>query len=360
MNKTPLVTVLMPCFNAMPFLPEALESIIHQTYSNLEILCINDGSTDNTGDVLEDYAKKDARIKVVHNETNLKLIRSLNKGIELAQGEYIARMDADDITDLRRIEIQINYFLENPDTDILSTGSYNFSEEGFVFSRKTPRAHYPETVFFASFFYVPIGHPELLIRTNVLRDNPFLYEDYALHTEDYELWSRLARLGYKLKNIDSPLHFFRNNSQSVSRKYTTIQDENFIICANRHHFEYTNFEYPIEITLILANRINKSVTLKQFKTALNEYKKFKSYFIERESINDETVLKEIDIIYFTHLFDISFQIVKTCRPKLKCYGIWMIIKHSKMFFYRRAINYFFNKIHFLNKKRVSTFKTVYK
>lgn len=70
MNNAPLVTVLMPCYNALPYLPEALESILNQTYTNLETLCINDGSSDNTGEVLEEYSKKDSRIKVIHNETN--------------------------------------------------------------------------------------------------------------------------------------------------------------------------------------------------------------------------------------------------------------------------------------------------
>mgnify|MGYP001807244913 CR=1 FL=1 len=116
---SPLVSVLLPCYNAMPYLREALESIIHQTYTNLEILCINDGSTDETGTVLEEYAATDKRITVIHNETNIKLIRSLNKGIDLSTGEFLARMDSDDVSSPDRIEKELDCLLENEMVDEL-------------------------------------------------------------------------------------------------------------------------------------------------------------------------------------------------------------------------------------------------
>mgnify|MGYP000858024831 CR=1 FL=1 len=127
MKEYPLVTVLMPCYNAMPYLSEALESIINQTYTKLEILCINDGSTDATGVVLEQYAAQDKRIKVVHNEENIKLIATLNKGVELANGKYIARMDGDDISFLHRIEYCVNKMENDDSIDLISPLISNFT-----------------------------------------------------------------------------------------------------------------------------------------------------------------------------------------------------------------------------------------
>ena len=191
----------MPCYNAMPFLTEALESIIHQTYTNLEILCINDGSSDETGEVLERYAIQDKRIRVVHNETNLKLIKTLNKGILLANGEYIARMDADDIAVSDRIQIQIDYLEQHPEIDVVCAASYNMTEEGVVFSENLPRNYTPIGSLYASFMFVPIGHPEVTLKATVLRENNFMEEVHAIHTEDYELWTRLLRNCCKLVNI---------------------------------------------------------------------------------------------------------------------------------------------------------------
>lgn len=348
LSKLPLVTVLLPCYNAMPYLYEALDSIINQTYTHLEILCINDGSTDDTGKILEEYAQKDSRIKVIHNKTNLRLIRTLNKGIELAQGEYIARMDADDISVLNRIEIQYNYMKAHPEIDILSTGSYNMTEEGKVFSKKTPRAHSSVACFYASFFYVPIGHPELLIRTEVLKKNHFLFEDHVLHTEDYELWARLLRQGYNLSNMDEPLLYFRFNSQSVSRKFTQIQDENFVVCAQLHYDAYTNIKHPVPVIKVMANRIDTNTQLEDFKKGIQEMKQFKKYFINREKIADKTILNEIQVVYLTHMFDVCYQAIKVTNRRIKIIAFWFLLSHVTMFFNKKVRLYLKNKIRYFS------------
>ena len=344
MERKPLITVLMPCFNAEEFLKEALESILNQSYKNLEILCVNDGSTDKTGEILEDYAQKDSRIKVIHNKTNLKLIHSLNNGIELAQGVYIARMVSDDIALSNRIEKQLEYLIANPDIDIVSTGYYIINEKGDVIGKNIPRQHSTLANFFASFFFVPIGHPELLIKTNVLKRNHFLQEDYAIHTEDYELWSRLLRDGKKFGNIDDCLHCFRINSQSVSRKYTSIQDENFIQCARLHYLEYSQKDIPIEVLSILVNRINKTLILPDLKMALKGMREFKTLFIKKENIVDNIIIKEINIVYNTHLFDICFQSIKKATLGIKVFSIWVLFLNMNMFFDKEVLRYLRQKI----------------
>lgn len=341
----PLVTVLMPCYNAMPFLVEALESIINQTYSNLEILCINDGSSDETGIVLEKYALQDKRIRVIHNETNIKLIKTLNKGIELAQGEFIARMDADDIAALNRIEIELNYMLSNPSIDIISCGLWVISESGKVISEIVPRQHTTTACFFASFFYVPIGHPELLVKTKVFKDNHFLEEKMALHTEDYELWSRLLRKGYNLQNMDAVLHSFRINSQSVSRKYTEVQDNNFVECVRQHYFEYSGKLFSSEVMRVIVNRINHNLLFSDLKFGLEEICRFKDYFVGRENSRiDKQSEVEIQIVYYTQIFDICYQVMKKSTFKNKLFALWILLINIKMVFNNGVLTYLRNKI----------------
>src|SRR5580765_3960525 len=123
-DKLPLVSVVMPCYNAEKYFVEAIESIINQTYKNLEIVLINDGSIDGTSELLNEYAKKDSRIKIIFNQVNLGLIGSLNIGVAAATGEYIARMDADDISVLDRIEKIMNVFFQMPLVEVVSAANY--------------------------------------------------------------------------------------------------------------------------------------------------------------------------------------------------------------------------------------------
>lgn len=344
-EKKPLITVLMPCYNAMPFLVDALDSIINQSYSNLEIICINDGSSDETGQVLDDYALKDKRICVFHNASNIKLIRSLNLGIDLAKGEYIARMDADDIAALNRIEVELNYMMENPSVDIISCGLWVINEEGKITSEIVPRQKSAIGCFFASFFYVPIGHPELLLKAKVLKENKFLNENHALHTEDYELWSRLLRKGYNLQNICTLLHYFRINSQSVSRKYTKIQDENFVECARQHYFEYFGKLYSTEVISVMVNRIDNSLLFSDLRLAMKEMKISKIFFIKREiALINKLEKKEIQIVYLTHLFDICVQVVKKASYKCKLFVVGYLFINIHMIFYKEVVKYIKPKI----------------
>ena len=127
-----LVSVIIPCYNAEKYLRESVESIINQSYPNLEIICIDDCSTDSTLAILEELASRDARVKVLHNSRNMKIASSLNRGLEYSTGEYIARMDADDIALPKRIEKQVDYLEKNKETDICGTWWENISVKSFI------------------------------------------------------------------------------------------------------------------------------------------------------------------------------------------------------------------------------------
>lgn len=150
-ESKPLVSVIMPCYNATSYLKEAIESIIEQTYKKLEIIVINDGSTDNTLSILKEYTRMDSRLKIINQTSNQGLVSSLNLGIGKATGDYIARMDADDVSILNRIERQINFLQLNPDIDAVSCGFYYIKTNQKHSVSVKPKGTLPLSLKFISF-----------------------------------------------------------------------------------------------------------------------------------------------------------------------------------------------------------------
>lgn len=123
LNESPLISVILPVYNGENYLDKAIESILKQTYTNFELIIINDGSFDNTENIILSY--NDKRIRYIKNEKNLKLIKTLNKGISLAKGLYISRMDADDIAIENLFQKQIETFTKDDTVDIVNNSIYN-------------------------------------------------------------------------------------------------------------------------------------------------------------------------------------------------------------------------------------------
>lgn len=224
MNQ-PLVSVLIPCYNAEDHVEQALNSILEQTYSNLEIIAINDCSTDRTSAILHSMAKKDSRIRVVDNEENLKLIKTLNKGVALCSGVYIARMDADDIALPERIEKEVRFLEKNLDHDIVSSLFLAFHTDNP--SKKTLH-HNPlnyEDLRAYMLFKSGICHPAVMIRKRVFTELGLQFEMEYLHVEDYALWSK-AIYKTKIANIGEPLLLYRVHKQQVSSLNEKLQLEN--------------------------------------------------------------------------------------------------------------------------------------
>lgn len=184
----PEVSVLMPIFNGALFLEDAIESILWQTFGDFELLVINDGSTDRTGEILARY--KDPRLHVVNNDRNLGLVASLNRGIGLAKGNFIARADADDISRPQRLETQLAYLREHPGVGVCGTWFRIF---GDIKSRIVRPPSKPASVVAQAFFQCPIAHPSVMLRARLFREFSLYYDPGAPHAEDYDLWVRAAR-----------------------------------------------------------------------------------------------------------------------------------------------------------------------
>ncbi len=222
--SNPLVSVLIPCYNVENYVAESVSSIIEQTYTNLEIIIVNDCSSDNTSSKLQELADKDNRIKIYNNATNLKLIKTLNRGIELCRGKYIARMDADDISFPTRIEKQVAFLEQNSDYDVVSSMFYTFRTGKLKYNLYRNPKTYEELQAYI-LFRSGICHPAVMIRRTLFSDLGLRFEEKYLHVEDYALWSK-AVYCTKLANIDEPLLYYRVHEYQVSTLNEKKQIEN--------------------------------------------------------------------------------------------------------------------------------------
>lgn len=212
-NALPLVSVIIPCYNAEKFVEAAVRSIMLQSYSNLEIIVINDCSTDSTFNILKKLSAEDSRIKLLMNEKNFGLVSTLNKGISVSNGKYIARMDADDISHVNRISIQVKY-LESHEAVAMCGGNYILIDEQ---GREKGRLKYPkgdENIKAELLFYCPFCHPTVMMRRNVLNEIG-LYNEGLVPAEDYELWIRIAEK-FPLENLPDFLLYYRWHGNNVT------------------------------------------------------------------------------------------------------------------------------------------------
>lgn len=221
----PLVSVLMPCYNVEKYIEESMNSILNQTYRDIEIIAINDCSEDKTGTILECLANKDSRIRLINNEANLKLIETLNKGISLCNGEYIARMDADDIALPTRIEKEVDFLENHKDHDIVSTQFQAFHGNNIkhLYQHHSPLKD--EELRAYMLFKSGICHPASMMRKRLFTELGLRFDTEYLHVEDYALWSE-AIYKTKLANLGESLLLYRIHRNQVSSLHESIQEKN--------------------------------------------------------------------------------------------------------------------------------------
>ena len=190
-NINPEISVLLPVYNSEKYILEAINSILNQTFSNFELIIIDDGSTDTSEEIISKI--NDKRIVFEKNDTNKGLIYTLNKGIRLSRGSYIARMDADDFSVANRFEKQILEF--EKDENLVVCGSFI---KTFGNGTEQYISHIPITnaqILASIFFTCPFAHPSVMIKKEALLQLEEAYREDYKHSEDYDLWSRLVFVG---------------------------------------------------------------------------------------------------------------------------------------------------------------------
>lgn len=207
----PLVSVLLPVYNAAEFLEDAIQSVRDQSFEDFELIIINDGSTDRSREVVFSFA--DQRIRYFENEENLGIVATLNKGVGLCRGQYIARMDADDLCERSRLGRQVRFLERHPKIGVCGTWATVIDGTGQATGRIVHQTD-PQMVRIALLFTVPVLHPSVMARAELLKENPY---EAVVHAEDYDLWVRLA--GHtQLANLPRRLMRYRWHGGNISQE----------------------------------------------------------------------------------------------------------------------------------------------
>lgn len=225
--KTPTVSVVMSTYNRATALPTAIESILNQTLSDFEFIIIDDGSKDNTAEIIQKYAQQDSRIIFLKNKKNKGLIYSLNRGLNKARGKYIARMDDDDKSVPFRFERQVSALEAHPEITLLGTSI--ISRETVPIKKETaPQINDPNSVELNTYFSSGLAHPTIMIRRDFLEKNNIRYNSAYLYAEDCGLYKDILNKGGKLSTIsEGLLHFGYIQGLKHPKKYAEIQSESF-------------------------------------------------------------------------------------------------------------------------------------
>ena len=226
-GANPRVSVVMSVYNGEPYLREAVESILNQTYQDFELIIIDDASTDNSREVLSNY--DDHRIMRLYNPVNLGLTPSLNRGLAVSRGEFIARQDADDLSLPTRLAQQLDYLDRHPDIGVLGTQMEVINAAGtFVYNYELPVSH--SLIAWSLFFGRSVAHPTVMLRRQVLEDAGG-YDPVFTHVEDFELWTRLLEKT-KFANLGYPLYRYRDRADSIS--HTKAAEQLVKVIRARH------------------------------------------------------------------------------------------------------------------------------
>lgn len=221
-DKHPLVSVVLPVYNGEKYIRQAIISVLDQEYSNLELILIDDGSTDNTRTLYTDIP--DDRMLVIRFEQNKGLIAALNTGIEKSKGKYIARMDSDDISFPNRIAEQVKFMENNIQVGVLGS-SFIIDRDGK--KRQRPVTTGSDRIKANFLFRNSINHPTVMIRKKLLEISNCRYRSTALHAEDLDLWIRLAPFT-EFENLEDALVMYRAHAGQVSVQQAQKQRETII------------------------------------------------------------------------------------------------------------------------------------
>jgi len=253
MNNTPKISVVMTVFNGGRFLREAVDSILNQTLGDFEFIIVDNASSDDTRQIIASYS--DPRMILIENKENLGQTKALNIGIKRAKGEFIARMDADDVSLPQRLQLQYDYLQKNSDIAVVGSWHQEIDEQGrHIKYFKLPLDPFQIKCFLVSpgsLSYYCLSHPTVLMRHDVL-SQVGLYDE-RFRTQDYELWVRVARK-YNIANIGQYLVKHRRFQRQQSNEFKAqIEDE----CGRivRNNISYYLPQLPEKEAVLLARML---------------------------------------------------------------------------------------------------------
>lgn len=212
----PLVSIIMPVYNGAHYLNDAIDSILHQTFIDFELVIINDGSTDKSESIVLSY--EDERIRYLKNECNKGICFTLNRGVSIAQGKYVARMDCDDISNVRRLEKQVCFLENNLSVGIVGCDLEIFGD-GIEKNRYFHFVHTSEDCKAGLLFDTCFAHPAVMFRRSIVAQHKLYYDEEYRGLEDFELWWRMADY-CDFANLPEALLYYRIHGRQITQNIT--------------------------------------------------------------------------------------------------------------------------------------------
>ena len=243
MSRNPAISVVLPVYNAEAYVREAVESILAQSFTDFELIAVDDGSTDGGGAVLRELAARDTRIVLVERP-NDGLVSALNEGIARARAEFIARMDADDVAMPERFALQHARMIQEPELAVLGSfirvmdGGGNIIRLGeYPLTPKAAARHVERGC--------PVAHPAVMMRRDaVLKAGG--YRKAFRHAEDYDLWLRMSGSGHAMANLPWPLLNYREHGANVSAVHWEAQHRSTVLARLAHRAREAGLPDPFE------------------------------------------------------------------------------------------------------------------
>ena len=217
------VTVLMAVYNGEKHLRCAIDSVLQQSFQQYELLIIDDASTDRTATILSSYEESDKRVRVLRNESNIGLTRSLNRGLEKSQGKYIARLDADDLCYPARLSTQVEYLESHPECTVLASQADLIDDKGSDLGRAR-LVFSSEKIVAQLFIYNPIVHSTVMFRADRIKTLGG-YDASLPRAQDYNLWFKVIGAKHKIETLNNPLVAHRMHSHRVTINEPEVMED---------------------------------------------------------------------------------------------------------------------------------------
>jgi glycosyltransferase involved in cell wall biosynthesis len=255
-NKQPLVSVIMPAFNAGKFIADAIASITSQTYSNWELIVVDDGSTDNTKQIIRSFSKSNKKIKPIFLRKNHGESAAANIGFSKTKGKYIARIDADDIAHPKRLEKQIEFLEKHTDYILVGSQAIIIDENNQVIGKKIfPKDH--QEIYKQYGTIHPILHPSIMVRRSLLPNKNKLWANLAEPNDDYYTLINLIQYG-KFHNLPEKLMSYRMHANNKSLNGVK---EKFINTLKIRYSAVTKSSYPLTVKMVASSLIQSIIVL---------------------------------------------------------------------------------------------------
>lgn len=270
------ITVLMSVYNGEKYLRQAIDSILNQTFKDFEFLIINDGSTDSSVSIIKSYS--DPRIRLIHNKKNIGLTRSLNKGLRLAKGAFIARIDADDVSLKERLKKQYEVLKMNSDIGLVGSWVRIINKKGEEIDNWKFNYN-SEKIYYLLNFRNYLAHSSVMFRRELIQSLGGYNEAYK-YTQDFELWNRISKVT-KIYLVKKILVCIRNTSQSLFYKFYEQEKENSYQIVKNNLTQV--LERELSLREINSLRLRKLSQPKELETILKLFNEFDSKLLKKES-----------------------------------------------------------------------------